>query len=104
ESVPAAARQRLRDEGRAELFVQPGEGEAAAPTGGRLAPACGRLLVPDERLAAVHAEPAAECGGVRSEPEQQWVQGDVPLGPVAAGLPRCGAGREGRALPARLDR
>ena len=36
ESVPAAARHRLCDEGRAELLVQPGQGEAVAPAGGRL--------------------------------------------------------------------
>ena len=56
--------------------VRPGEGEAD-PAGRRATRCrCARVLVPDRRLASVHAGPEAELRGVRREPEQVRLQGD----------------------------
>ena len=84
--------------------VRPGEGEVAAPAGRRPDAARDRLLVPDRRLAAVHARPEAELRGLRGQPEQVRLQGRAAQRAVEPRLPGRGAGRQGRApAPARLD-
>ena len=94
--VPAATADRLRGQGRRRVPVQPEQGEAAPAGGGPDAAGADRLLVPDERLPAVHAGPAAERRGVRREPRAVRLQGDVQVRAVAPGLPGPGAEREGR--------
>ena len=89
---------------RQEVHLRPGEGEVAAPEGGRHDAAEGRLLVPDRRLAAVHARPEAELRGVRGEPEQVRLQGRAAQRAVEPGLRRPGQRRQGRrSEPDRLD-
>ena len=102
-TVPAAVGVRLREEGRAGLPVQPGQGEGAAPAGGADAAGADRLLVSDERVAAVHARPVAQRRGVRREPRAVRLQGDVPLSARGARTtsPRCRAERPRSS--ARLD-
>ena len=68
--VHPAVAVRLRQEGRAGVSVQPGQVEAAAPAGGPEAARQGRLLVSDERLPAVHAEPCEQLPGVLCRPRQ----------------------------------
>ena len=65
----------------------PDEGQGAAAAGRPEAAGADHVLVPDERLAAVHAEPAGERPGVRREPREVRLQGHVQVGAVAAGLP-----------------
>ena len=54
ERVHATAGRGVR-EGRPEVHLQPGEGEAAPPAGGADAAGRGGVLVPDGRLSSVHA-------------------------------------------------
>ena len=104
EGVHAAGGRRLRGR-RSGVHLRPGEGEAD-PEGRRLhAPGAARVLVPDGRVASVHAGPEAELRGVRREPEQVGLQGDAEECPVEPGLPGP-RGRRQRRQPAhaRLDR
>ena len=87
EPVPAEPGRRLRQEGRPGVPVQPGQGEGAPEAGGPDAAGADHVLVPDERLAAVHAGPAAERAGVRHEPREVGLQGHLQVRAVAAGLP-----------------
>ena len=102
--VHAAVAVRQRQEGRAGVSVQPGQVEAAAPAGGPEAARQGRLLVSDERFAAVHAEPGEQLPGVLGRPRQGRIRRRRPLGAVAARLPGGSPGRQGPAVPVRLDR
>ena len=89
---------------RHEVHVRPGQGEVAAPAGGRPDAAPDRLLVPDRRLAAVHARPEAELRGVRRQPQQVRLQGRPAQRAVEPGLPRASPGGQGwTPPPARLD-
>ena len=82
--------------------VRPGEGEAAPP-GSRRADARGdRVLVPERRLPAVHAQPEEQLRGLRGQPEQVRLQGRPEDGPVGSGLPR--PGRRGQRRPPAPDR
>ena len=57
-------------------------------------PVAARVLVPDGRLASVHAGSEAELRGVRREPEQVGLQGDAEERSVEPGLPRPRRRRE----------
>ena len=98
DAVHAAGGRRLRGR-RHGVHLRPGEGEAD-PDGRRLhAAGPARVLVPDGRLASVHAGSEAELRGVRREPEQVGLQGDAEERSVEPGLPRP---RRRRATPATL--
>ena len=84
--------------------VQPEPGEAAPPAGGADASGRGRVLVPDGRLASVHAGSRQELPGVRREPEQVGLQGGPEERAVAPRLRRSRpGGHGGGAQPDRLD-
>ena len=90
---------------RPEVPVRPGEGEVAPEEGRRPDAAQGRLLVPDGRLASVHAGPEAELRGLRGQPEQVRLQGrpaQRAVEPRLRGPRRRGQGRSPE--PDRLDR
>ena len=90
---------------RADVRVRPGEGEADPHRRRLHAPGPARVLVPDGRLASVHAGSEAELRGVRRQPEQVGLQGDAEERSVEPGLPRpCRRRERGERPPPRLDR
>ena len=62
-------------------------------------PLADRVLVPERRLPAVHAQPEEQLRGLRGQPEQVRLQGRPQDGSVGSGLPRAASTR---ATPAHL--
>ena len=76
----------------------PDKAKALLQQAGLTLPVHDRLLVPDERLAAVHARSGSELPGVPGEPREVGLQGHPAQRAVAPGLPR----RRCRAAEAQL--
>ncbi len=104
EPVPAADRRGVREEGRAGLLVQPGQGQGAAPGSGSDPAGDAGVLVPDRQAPPVHAGSAADLPGVQRQPREVRLQDRRAPGSVAWRLPVGRPVGPGPALPARLDR
>ncbi len=101
--VRAAAAVRVDEQG-AEVPVQPRQGQVAAALGRAELAGQRGLLVPDERLAAVHAEPGPEFPGVLGEPREVRLPRGSAQRAVASGLRQARQRRDGRRPePDRLD-
>ena len=92
--VHAAGGLRLR-QGRPDLPVRPGEGQGPARRG-RPAEPDRRVLVPDRRVPAVHAEPRGELPALQEGPRGRRLQGHDEVRAVEPGLPEPGRRRARR--------
>ncbi len=88
-----------------DVRVRPGEGEADPHRRRLHAAGAARVLVPDRRVAPVHARSEAELRGVRRQPERVGLQGDAEERSLEPGLPGPERRRHARQpAPDRLDR